>query len=177
MVASFRVQINPSLIFGNSVDLGGGSFNYSNHAHTGFNTNTFSSDKIFIYKNYGICSNTVGGNVILSESGGTFGSGTAKDRAASANVPANYIYTLFSSSNPNDYHYGVSNNTSAGGANFTILSNWPIPDNHRLFRTWGLMGDPTNALHLFFVDAPTEVKPTARYMPLINPPHRTHPPF
>ncbi len=173
MVASFRVQINPSLIFGNSVDLGGGSFNYSNHAHTGFNTNTFSSDKIFIYKNYGICSNTVGGNVILSESGGTFGSGTAKDRAASANVPANYIYTLFSSSNPNDYHYGVSNNTSAGGANFTILSNWPIPDNHRVFGTWDVMGDHTNAVNPLLGNPPTDVNQTGGYMLVINASYRT----
>jgi hypothetical protein len=174
MVASYRVQINPALIFGNFINVGGGQFNYSSAAAPAAITPiVFAPDSIAIYKNYGICSNTVGGNAILSESGGTFGSGTAKDRGASAKVPANYIYTAFTTVNPNDYYYGVSNNTSPGGSNFTILNNWPIPDNHRVFQTWDVIGDHTNAVNPLLGNPPTDVNNTGGYMVVINASYRT----
>ncbi len=174
MIASFRVQINPSLVFGDFINVGGGSFNYSaSAAPSALTTVAFSPDTIAIYKNYGICSNTVGGNAILSESGGTFGSGNTKDRAASAKVPANYTYTAFGANAPNDYYYGVSNNTSPGGGNFTTVNSWGIPDPHRVFGTWDVIGDHTNAVNPLLGNPPTDINNTGGYMLVINASYRT----
>jgi hypothetical protein len=35
---------------------------------------------------------------------------------------------VFGPSTPNDYYYNMSNNTSIGGAGYTKLNTWPIPD-------------------------------------------------
>jgi hypothetical protein len=115
----------------------------------------------------------VGGNAILSEFGGTFGSGSTKDRAASAKVPANYIYTTFGANSPNDYYYGVSNNTSPGGANFTTINMWGIPDAHRVFQTWDVIGDHTNAVDPLMGNPPTDLNSTGGYMVVINASYRT----
>jgi hypothetical protein len=174
MVASFRVQINSSLVFGNFINVGGGSFIYSaSPAPSAVTTAIFSPDTIAIYKNYGICPNTVGGNAILSEFGGTFGSGNTKDRAASAKVPANYTYTTFGNNAPNDYYYGVSNNTSPGGGNFTTVNTWGIPDAHRVFQTWDVIGDHTNAVNPLLGNPPTGLNNTGGYMVVINASYRT----
>ena len=174
MVASYRVQINTTLTYGNFINVGGGAVNYSNAvAPAAINVLPFSPDSIAIYKNYGICSNTVGGNAILSESGGTFGSGSTKDRAASAKVPANYTYTVFGNVSPNDYYYGVSNNTSPGGTNFTTLNTWAIPNAHRVFQTWDVIGDHTNATNPLAGNPPAASGATAGYMVVINAAYRT----
>ena len=173
-VASFRVQINSSLVFGNTINVGGGQFSYTTSAtSTTVVPITFAPDTIVIYKNYGICANTIGGNAIVSETGGTFGSGTAKDRGASAKVPVNYTYTTFTTVNPNDYYYGVSNNSSPGGSNFTTLNNWPIPDAHRVFSTWDVIGDHTGATNPALGNPPAASGATGGYMVVINASYRT----
>ncbi|HTI07215.1 MAG TPA: hypothetical protein VL832_01630 [Puia sp.] len=173
MVASFRVQISPSLSFGDNLDVGGGSFTYYDHPHSGSHTVNFSPDTIIIYKNYGICSNTVGGNALVSEFGGTFGTGVTKDRSASTKVPSNYTYTTFTTANPNDYYYGVSNNTSPGNPYFTTVNTWPIPDNHRVFQTWDVIGDHTNAADPYLGNPPGPFNTFAGYMVVINAAYRT----
>jgi len=117
MIASFRVTVTSAI--GTQINTGGGSVSYK----VGLTnvTFTFPSNPVAIYTNYGICSNTVGVNALGTESNGTFGSGAAKDRAASTNVPPGYIYSTFSSNMPNDYYYGVSNNTSAGTTAATFM--------------------------------------------------------
>ncbi|MHA4809479.1 hypothetical protein ACX0G9_15305 [Flavitalea flava] len=174
MVASFRVQINPSLVFGDFVDVGTGSINYSNSSAGAINVINFSPDTIVVYKNYGICTNTVGSNTILSEFGGTFGSGKAKDRAPSLKVPANYTYTPFTSNSPDDRFYGVSNNTSPEGGNYNTINTWTIPDPHRVFGTWDVIGDHTNAINPLTGNLPTDtVNGTGGYMIVINASYRT----
>ncbi|MEJ0103462.1 MAG: hypothetical protein WDO19_13300 [Bacteroidota bacterium] len=151
MIASFRVTVNTAI--GGQINTGGGSVSYK----VGLNTPVFNfpSNPVAVYKNYGICANTVGVNSLGTEFNGTFGSGTAKDRTASANVPAGYTYAAFSSNGgmPNDYYYGVSNNTSGGttpATGFSALNTWAIPDNsqnpsHRIFGLWDIIGDHTGA--------------------------------
>lgn len=173
MMASFRVMINATLNFGDKVNVGAGRFTYTNSSGNKTYGVTFSPDTIVVYKNYGICSNTVGGNAILSESGGTFGSGTAKDRGASTKVPSNYTYTAFSTNTPNDYYYGVSNNTSAGGSNFTTLNTWPIPSTYRVFTTWDIIGDHTGATDPYAGNPPAASGATGGYMVVINAAYRT----
>jgi len=139
MIASFRVTVTNAL--GTQINTGGGIVNYKvGLSNLAFN---FPSNPVAVYKNYGICANTVGVNALGTEFNGTFGSGASKDRGASTNVPAGYTYAAFSSSGgmPNDYYYGVSNNTSGGttAANgFSAVNTWSKPDNsqspsHRIF--------------------------------------------
>ncbi len=77
MVASYRVVVN-AVAYGTKISIGSGNLSYTKSSST-VNI-TFPEDTIIVYQNYGICSNTVGSNAILSEYGGTFGSGNVKDR-------------------------------------------------------------------------------------------------
>ena len=77
---------------------------------------------IAVYQNVGICPNAVGANSLGTEFNGTFGSGKDRNRAPSANVPVGYTYKTFASGAPNDYSYGISNNTSINtGCNGNII--------------------------------------------------------
>jgi hypothetical protein len=128
-----------------------------------------------VYKNYGICANTVGGNGILSEFGGTFGSGNTKDRAASGKVPANYTYVPFSTGNPADYKYGVSNNTSPNNTgNYSTNPADPLAAN-RVFSVWDITGDHTGAASPTAGNPPADVNAgqTGGYMVVINAAYRT----
>ena len=152
MVASYRVVIPTSLAYGSTVNVGNGTLSYNNAA--GNVAINFPAYTILVFKNYGICSNTVGTNALINEFGGTFGSGTVKDRYASNKVPSNYTYTTFSSSAgmPQDYYYGVSNNTSGGtttATGYATVNTYAKPDNsspsHRIFGVWDIIGDHTGA--------------------------------
>ncbi|MES1224933.1 MAG: hypothetical protein ABUT20_56115, partial [Bacteroidota bacterium] len=151
MIASFRVKVTSAI--GTQINTGGGSVAYK----VGLSNLTFNfpSNPVAIYTNLGICANTVGVNALGTEFNGSFGSGNVKDRAASANVPVSYTYAPFSSTSgmPNDYYYGVSNNTSGGttaALGFSTLNNWAKPDNsqspsHRIFSVWDIIVDHTGA--------------------------------
>lgn len=172
MVASYRVQINAGLSYGTKVDLGNGYFNYANSSGGTIKTISFSPDLLVLYRNYGMCSNSVGANTILSEYGGTFGSGRAKDRGPSPIIP--YIYTPFTTNNPNDYEYGVSNNTSPGGTNYNTVNTWTIPDPHRVFQTWDVIGDHTNATNPLLGNPATDTTAgPGGYMIVLNSAYRT----
>jgi hypothetical protein len=184
MVASYRVVVN-AVSFGTIINVGSGSFFYKKNSNV-LTTNViaFPTVNAVIYKNYGICNNTVGSNAILSESGGTFGSGNIKDRAASSKVPANYTYSAFNSTTgmPNDYYYGVSNNTSGGttaATGYSILNTWAYPDNsattHRIFKVWDIIGDHTGASNPLLGNPPTDdnTGQNGGYMVVINASYRT----
>jgi len=185
MVASFRVRVNTTTAYGTQVNVGLGSINYNTgNAAAAIN---FPQYTIMVFNNYGLCSNSVGTNALINESGGTFGSGSVKDRGASNKVPSNYTYAAFSSSGamPNDYYYGVSNNTSGGAtvANGYATSNtaWPIPDgtaspaNHRIFGVWDIIGDHTGAASPTLGNNPTDDLNGASggYMVVVNAAYRT----
>ncbi len=184
MIASYRVQVNCSIPYGTAVPVGYGQFRYTNAAGV-VSTISFGADTIMAYKNYGICANTVGTNAIISEFGGTFGSGSVKDRAASSKVPSNYTYATFSSTAgmPNDYYYGVSNNTSGGttaATGYSTLNTWAFPDNsqapsHRIFSVWDIIGDHTGAASPLLGNPATDDNSgvTGGYMVVINSSYRT----
>ncbi|MBS1576097.1 MAG: hypothetical protein JST09_12415 [Bacteroidetes bacterium] len=178
MIASFRVKVTSAI--GTLINTGGGSVSYkSGLSNLTFN---FPSNPVAIYKNFGICSNTVGVNALGTEFNGSFGSGNTKDRAASANVPPGYTYATFSSSAgmPNDYYYGVSNNTSGGttAANgFSTLNTWAKPDNsqtpsHRIFSVWDIIGDHTGAANPITGNPATASGATGGYMLVVNAAYR-----
>ncbi len=185
MIASYRVTVSNAIPYGTAVPVGYGTFTYRNSTLTTTSTITFPADTIIAYKNYGICSNTVGANAIISEFGGTFGSGNIKDRAASSKVPSNYTYSAFSSTAgmPNDYYYGVSNNTSGGttaATGYSILNTWAYPDNsqspsHRIFSVWDIIGDHTGAINPLLGNPATDDNAGTKggYMVVINASYRT----
>jgi len=182
MVASYRVVVN-AVAYNTKIAIGNGNLTYKSGLKV-LNV-TFPQDTIMLYQNYGICSNTVGANAILSEFGGTFGSGTIKDRGASSSVPSNYTYAAFSSTSgmPNDYYYGVSNNTSGGTTTATGYSTsnaWAFPDNsqtpsHRIFSVWDIIGDHTGASNPLLGNPATDDNAGASggYMLVINASYRT----
>jgi hypothetical protein len=146
MIASFRVRITASV--GSIISTGGGSMTYKSGVAS-ISTFTFPSNTIAVYTNFGICPNTIGTNALGTESNGTFGSGKPRNRGTSANVPPSYTYNIFTANSPNDYYYGIANNTSVVNA-YTTTNNWPKPDNstpsHRVFGVWDIIGDHTNAV-------------------------------
>lgn len=145
MVASFRVRITAPI--GSIINIGGGQMTYK-AGSTALQTHTFPFNQLAVYTNIGMCPNLVGGNTLGTEFNGTFGSGKARNRAASANVPPSYGYEVFNTGTPNDYTYGIPNNTSTR-VNYTTSNTWAKPDNsspsHRVFSVWDIIGDHTGA--------------------------------
>ena len=182
MVASYRVVVG-AVAYGAKVSVGAGIFQYNNTM--GIVPVVFPKDSIMVFKNYGMCSNTVGTNAIINEFGGTFGSGSSKDRTPSNKVPSNYTYTAFSSNAgmPNDYYYGISNNTSGGTSaaqGYSLLNTWAKPDNsqspsHRIFGVWDIIGDHTGAASPTLGNPATDDNSlqTGGYMVVVNSAYRT----
>jgi hypothetical protein len=166
LIATYRVKVSGA--YGASVNLGGGTITYLPHGLT-LALITFPTDSVMIFKNLAICPNSTN-NTITSEFGGTFGSGKAKNRAPSSKISNNYTYNLFGPNTPNDYYYNISNNTSIGGAGYTTLNSWPIPDAaHRVFGVWDIIGDHTGALNPLLGNPATDtVNGTGGYMAVIN---------
>ncbi|HLY70716.1 MAG TPA: hypothetical protein VKR53_13375, partial [Puia sp.] len=180
IVAAYRVTVNGAATYGTKVPVGYGTISYNDY--TGAVTSkTFAADTIMLYPNYGICSNTVGTNAITSEFGGTFGSGKAKNRTPSSNIPSNYTDTIFTNNSPQDYYYGITNNTSAAGTGYSTVNTWAYPDNsvtpnsHRLFSLEDIIGDHTNAVNPLLGNPPADTvnSSTGGYMAFINSAYRT----
>ncbi len=180
IVAAYRVTVNSAAAYGTKVPVGYGTISYNDY--TGVVTSkTFGADTIMLYPNYGICSNTVGTNAITSEFGGTFGSGKAKNRTPSSKIPSNYTDTIFTNNSPQDYYYGITNNTSAAGTGYSTVNTWAYPDNsvtpnsHRLFSLEDIIGDHTNALSPLLGNPPADTvsSSTGGYMAFINAAYRT----
>ena len=184
MVAAYMIVVN-AVPLGTGINLGGGSYSYEQTSTaTTATTILFPTVTAIVYKNYGMCSNTVGTNAILTESGGTFGSGSAKDRGSSSSVPSSYTYAVFNSTTgmPNDYYYGISNNTSGGttaATGYSILNTWAYPDNsspsHRIFSVWDIIGDHTGAANPLTGNPATDdnAGKSGGYMVVINSSYRT----
>ncbi|MEP6699727.1 MAG: T9SS type A sorting domain-containing protein [Bacteroidota bacterium] len=174
LIASFRVRITAAT--GSNISTGGGNISYKNGA-AAIQTFTFPSNTIRLYLNYGICSNTVGTNAIGTETNGTFGSGKPRNRGSSANVPVGYTYNIFDLNMPNDYYYGIANNTSTR-PNYTTVNTWPKPDgsspSHRVFSVWDIIGDHTGAASPTAGNpaADTVANSNAGYMLVINAAYR-----
>jgi hypothetical protein len=175
MVASYKIKITAAL--GSQINVGGGSVTYKNGA-AAITTSNFPADVVSIFTNYGLCANAVGANALGTEFNGTFGSGKKKDRGTSANVPPSYTYAQFASAAPNDYYYGVSNNTSTAGAGYSILNNWAKPDgsptSHRVFGVWDIIGDHTGAINAALGNPPADTVNNINggYMLVINASYR-----
>jgi len=174
MIASFRVRVTAAT--GTNISIGGGNMTYKSGSFS-IQTFTFPANILKVYPNYGICSNTIGGNAIGTEFNGTFGNGQPRNRGTSANVPAGYTYNYFDLNSPQDYYYGIANNTSTR-QNYSTVNTWAKPDNssptHRVFGVWDIIGDHTGAADPIAGNpaADTVANPNAGYMLVINAAYR-----
>jgi hypothetical protein len=175
MVASYKIKITAA--FGSQINVGGGFVTYKNGT-AAIVTNNFPADNVAIFSNYGLCANAVGANALGTEFNGTFGFGKNKNRGVSANVPPSYTYANFAANAPNDYYYGISNNTSTAGAGYSTVNSWPKPDpsavSHRVFGVWDIIGDHTGAVSPTLGNPPadTVTKSNGGYMLVINASYR-----
>ncbi|MEO6070349.1 MAG: hypothetical protein ABIN57_09685 [Chitinophagaceae bacterium] len=173
VIASFRVRITaptPAII-----NMGGGSITYKSGASP-LQTFTFPTNLVGIYQNFGMCSNSIGANALGTEFNGTFGSGKIRNRGTSSNVPPSYTYNIFTANSPQDYYYGVVNNTSTING-YSTSNAWPKPDysttTHRVFNVWDIIGDHTNAASPFLGNAAADtVANNGGYMLVINASYR-----
>ncbi len=174
MVASYRVRVTAPL--GSIIQTGGGTMTYR-LGTAALATFTFPQNALVVYTNIGMCPNLVGANSIGTEFNGTFGSGRPRNRAASANVPPGYQYMIFNTGTPNDYNYGIANNTSTR-VNYTTLNTWAKPDNssptHRVFSVWDIIGDHTGASNPLLGNpaADTVANANGGYMLVVNAAYR-----
>lgn len=174
MVASYKVVVTAAL--GNLINTGGGAISYKPYGSS-LTSLQFPYNNAMISSNFGICTNTVGTNALGTEYNGTFGTGKARNRVASGSVPATYTYNIFGISSPQDYYYGIPNNTSTQ-TNYTTSNAWSIPDNssptHRIFSLWDIIGDHTGAASATAGNpaADTVASSTAGYMLVVNASYR-----
>ncbi|MBC7903516.1 MAG: T9SS type A sorting domain-containing protein [Gemmatimonadaceae bacterium] len=175
LVASYRVRVLAA--YGTTLNIGGGSATYKLGAAS-TQTIIFGAIRVFIFRNYGICPNSIGANALGAEFNGTFGGGKPRNRGTSASIPGSYVYNFFNTNGPQDYFYGIANNTSTR-TNYTTSNAWPKPDGasptHRVFTVWDIIGDHTGAV------SPTAGNPAADtvnnnnggYMLVINASYKT----
>lgn len=173
MVISYRVTVTAAL--NTVINTGGGSITYK-PSSSSIQTINMPYNNSMVFTNFGICSNTIGANALGAESNGTFGFGKPRNRGTSVSVPANYTYNVFAASSPQDYYYGITNNTCA--ANFTTVNTWAIPDNtvptHRVHKVWDIIGDHTNAVSPTAGNPPADTvnSNTGGYMLVVNASYR-----
>jgi hypothetical protein len=171
----YRVQIrNTSTIVAidSTIRLSAGNFRYRIGDAGSDTRSNFAPYYIKIAADFGLCSNSIGTNAIVGESGGTFGSGVAQNRAGGTTfVPSPYTFVNFAPDNPNDNYYGLANRTSTDG---TTNANVPYSSGpgsaSRLFSVWDIIGDHTGAVDPAAGNPPTNTG----YAVVINASYQTN---
>jgi hypothetical protein len=145
IMATYRVQVYAT--YNTKINWGGGAFTYKDGGN--MKMINFENDSLVVYASPGLCSSSLSAtNQVGIETNGTFGTASstplARNRGTSTAVPS-YTYKIFATgSGPNDYFYGIPNNTSAS---YTTLNTWPksgsVPQ--RVFNLWDITGDHTGA--------------------------------
>jgi hypothetical protein len=162
VMATFRVVVYAA--YDTKINFGGGKFSYRD-ASTGISSSiNFVRDSLMVYSSPGLCPNAVSPtNIVSDEYSGTFGTPTggtpyARNRGTSPNT--NYVYATFGSGGPNDYYYGIANNTS--GTTYTTVNTYPkatlsssIPQ--RVFGVWDITGDHTGATNTAKGNPPCDI--------------------
>jgi hypothetical protein len=155
-VYTYRVQIRniPNVVdTGSLIRMSAGNFRYRIGGSGTDQLSNFANYNIRLAPDYGLCSNSSGANAILGESGGTFGSGVAQNKAGGSTfVPAPYSFLNFSNGTPNDNFYGLANRTSGDGSTNPNVS---YPNGSRVFNVWDIIGDHTGAANATIGNAPT----------------------
>ena len=170
MMACFRVQVNPSANYGDTIKIGG-KVTYSLSGSP--KTVNFPLYKIFLSQlNNSPCSN---GRSIsaASDSLGTFASGIIQNRAAALAFTTTYTKQNLGTGTPIDYYYAISNNSSADG---TTNPNSTMPEAtalHRVFGLWDIAGDHTGAANTALGNTAKAPGTRGGYMVLVNASYKT----
>lgn len=143
---AYRIQLktDPTIVAVDSlIRLSAGNFRYRVGSSSTDQISNFPVYSIRIAEDLGLCTNSIGSNAVVGESGGTFGSGPTQNRAGGTTfVPAPYTFVNFGANAPNDNFYGLANRTSADGS---TNPNIPYPNASRVFTIWDIIGDHTGA--------------------------------
>lgn len=168
MLVTYRVTVTAPTF--SNINIGGGVITYSTNTPVVYSV-TLPNRLLAVYPNYGVCSNTTGANTLGTESNGTFGSGNLKNRGTSSNVPAAYTFQNFAANQPQDYNYGITNNTSGV---YTTNNSLPKPNANRVFTVWDIIGDHTGAADPVQGNSATDTTGgnTGGYMLLVNAAYR-----
>lgn len=171
----YRVVIKntPSVVaIDSTVTLSAGNFRYRIGSATSDALSNFNPYFLKMAPDYGLCSNAVGANAIVGESGGTFGSGATQNKAGGTTfVPAPYTFRNFATNNPNDNYYGVANKTSADGTtNNSVPYSSGAGASSRVFNVWEIIGDHTGAADPYLGNPATNTG----YMVIINASYQTN---
>jgi trimeric autotransporter adhesin len=170
-VYAYQVQLKTTasiVAIDSLINLPAGNFRYRIGGSTTDQLSNFPVYRIKIAPDLGLCTNAVGTNTIVGESGGTFGSGAAQNRAGGTTfVPAPYTFLNFAASAPNDNFYGLANRTSADG---TTNPNIPNPNASRVHTLWDIIGDHTGATNPLLGNPPTNTG----YAVIINASYETN---
>jgi len=170
MVACFRVQINASANYGDTIMIGGkATYSLSGSPKTV----NFPLYRIILSQlNNSPCSN---GRAIsaASDSLGTFASGIVQNRAAALAFTTTYIKQNLGTGTPIDYNYAISNNSSADAS---TNPNLPMPEGtalHRVFGLWDIAGDHTGAANPAIGNTAKAPGTRGGYMVLVNASYKT----
>jgi hypothetical protein len=171
-----RLKNAPAIVdYDTTVALYAGNFRYT---RSGAQITTFPLYSIKVFQDFGLCTNAIGTNALVSEFGGTFGSGRNRNRVTtSALVPLPYTRKMFAANAPNDNFYGLANNTCA---NWTTNPNVPYPDARRVFNIWEITGDHTGAANPILGNPPADTTiatTNAGYALIINASYETNKAF
>ncbi len=147
IMATYRVKVDTGLIgYGRKINYGGGAFRYK---LGGINkTISFPNDSLIVLPNLSACSDAVSpANLIGTANSGTFGTATSSISSQNGAQPAintTYNYETYTTG-PNDYYYGVVNNTSANNSISQTVPKGPAGSAPRVFNVWDITGDHTGA--------------------------------
>lgn len=180
IMATYRVVVYAN--YATTINVGGGALTTRDGVTTIYRALNFQNRNASVYSSPGLCPGPVSAtNAIGGDFNGTFGAPAtgaplARNRGTSTNV-LGYIYKPFvTGGGPNDYYYGIANNTSA---TFTTVNSWPKPDSRRVFSVWDIIGDHTGAADPLKGNNPCDttqpVSPTnpCGYMLVINSAYKT----
>ena len=145
VMATYRVVVYAG--YNTKIKYGGGRFSYRNPTSGVLSNVNFASDSLVVYQSPGLCPNSVSPtNIISDEYSGTFGTASSsaagqRNRGTSANT--NYLYNTFGAGSPQDYYYGIADNTS--GSTYTATNTTSKPNSTRVHNVWDITGDHTGA--------------------------------
>ncbi|MBP6233905.1 MAG: T9SS type A sorting domain-containing protein [Chitinophagaceae bacterium] len=178
IMATYRVTVNAGL--GTPINFGGGAFRYRDSTTGVYYTINFPNDSLIISEDLGLCPNTVStSNILGDEFNGTFGEPTGspaypQNRGTSPNT--NYAYSTFAAGSPQDYFYGIANNTSAAGTTVQTVAKGNAA---RVHTVWDISGDHTGAANTARgnnpcnLSAPISSTNPCGYMLVVNAAYRT----
>jgi len=176
IMATYKVQVYAS--YDQKINWGGGSFTYKDGAN--MRMVNFKNDSLVVYASPGLCSTALStNNQVGIETNGTFGTAASpRNRGTSTAVPS-YTYAVFNTGGvgPNDYFYGIANNTSSTYTTNNAMAK-PV-SGFRTFSVWDIIGDHTGATNTAKGNVPCDialpVSPTnpCGYMLVVNAAYKT----